>query len=437
MKPMGGFLHTHQLATASAAPVVPHAPPLDPFSCLLLYLLGFMALSWCRKFYGFPNARTPNSRRSELFLWLGFPVPAALLATYGAFNFYGHWSGLFVCLGFAVLPVPFYVALVYWLARLEAEPPKLIWRTFLWGATAAIFFAIFFEGYAGIWADFFFQTTPSKFFMAVFPAPLVEESCKGLALLAIFRKYSDDFDDVADGVIYAAMVGLGFTMSEDLMYYSRAWLHGGFLETEKLFGIRGLLSPYAHSLFTAMTGIGLAVGSQAWPSRWFWLKRLAPLGGFAAAVTLHSLWNYSSFSSAYWRGLGLTPRSSFLVVYGLIMVPIFGTVLLLVRASLRMERRFLREHLEGDLQAGRLSQAEYEDICAGVTRSRSFWRCLSRAAFQDWARRRGLYLAAKELAFHRSRTLLTLTANYPEEVERERGYLAELAKHRAACAPAA
>jgi len=123
------------------------------------------------------------------------------------------------------------------------------------------------------------------------------------------------------------------------------------------------------------------------------------------------------------------------VVYGLIMVPIFGTVLLLVRASLREERRFLREHLESDVQAGRLSQTEYEEICAGVTRSHGFWRCLSRAAFKDWARRRGLYLAAKELAFHRSRTALTLTANQQEEKELERTYLAQLAFHRGASAP--
>jgi hypothetical protein len=47
-----------------------------------------------------------------------------------------------------------------------------------------------------------------------------------------------------------------------------------------------------------------------------------------------------------------------LLVYGLVMVPIFGAVVWLVRASLREERRFLRGHLAQDLNAGRLSRAE-------------------------------------------------------------------------------
>jgi hypothetical protein len=176
------------------------------------------------------------------------------------------------------------------------------------------------------------------------------------------------------------------------------------------------------------------VANQAGPG---WKKRLAPWGGFAAAVLLHSLWNYSDHSTDFWRRLGLTPTTSFLTVYGLIMVPIFGTVLLLVRASLRKERRFLREHLEGEVNAGRLSQAEYEEICDGVTHSRGFWKCLRRGAFKDWVRRRGLYLAAKELAFLRYRTALAKTRDFPGEAERERTYLEQLAKHRAACAPAA
>jgi hypothetical protein len=97
----------------------------------------------------------------------------------------------------------------------------------------------------------------------------------------------------------------------------------------------------------------------------------------------------------------------------------------------------LREHLEGDVNAGRLSREEYEEICEGVTRSHSFWRCLRRSAFREWVRRRGLYLAAKELAFLRYRTALAPTGNFPGEAEREKTYLAQLAQHRALCAGAA
>ena len=59
-------------------------------------------------------------------------------------------------------------------------------------------------------------------FGAVISAPLVEESAKAIILLIFFFAKRDEFDGVVDGIVYAAMVGLGFAMTENIQYYGRA-----------------------------------------------------------------------------------------------------------------------------------------------------------------------------------------------------------------------
>jgi len=97
----------------------------------------------------------------------------------------------------------------------------------------------------------------------VFSAPLVEESAKGLALLILFFWKKDEFDDVIDGIVYAAMVGLGFAMGENILYYGRELLAGGIVGSLSLFVLRGMLAPFSHPLFTSMTGIGLGLAPQS------------------------------------------------------------------------------------------------------------------------------------------------------------------------------
>ena len=137
---------------------------------------------------------------------------------------------------------------------------------------------------------------------------MVEESAKGAVLFGLYWWKRDEFNGLIDGIVYAALVGLGFAMTENVLYYGRGAAEEGIVGAVIVFVVRGIMSPFAHPVFTAMTGIGLglAVGSR---SRTF--RVVAPLVGLAAAMALHSLWNTSA-------GAGL-----FLGVYVLIMVPIF------------------------------------------------------------------------------------------------------------------
>jgi hypothetical protein len=249
--------------------------------------------------------------------------------------------------------------------------------------------------------------------------PLVEETAKGIALLALFRIKRHEFDDIVDGIVYAAMVGLGFAMSENILYYSREFSSHGAAGLALVFGMRGVISPYAHPLFTSMTGIGFGIAAQSrktWP-RWF-----APLAGFCGAIFLHALWNTASTSSL----LG------FVAIFVFIMVPVFATVLLLLAHSIRREAAILREQLAPDVHSGRLSQQEYEEIYAVSRGPRSAWKRLQQNGWRDWLRHRRVQLTAKALAFHRYRTAARGLQSDPTAAACEATYLAHLASLRGA-----
>jgi RsiW-degrading membrane proteinase PrsW (M82 family) len=58
------------------------------------------------------------------------------------------------------------------------------------------------------------------------------------------------------------MVGLGFAMTENFKYYGEAAMMGRDT-LSGLFILRGTISPFAHPLFTSMTGIGLGWAIQS------------------------------------------------------------------------------------------------------------------------------------------------------------------------------
>lgn len=105
---------------------------------------------------------------------------------------------------------------------------------------------------------------------------MCEENTKGLALFILYWWKRGEFDGVKDGIVYAAMVGLGFATVENFGYYDGAVMEGGAAGLAGLFVMRGILSPFIHSLFTSMTGIGLGLASRSGRR---WVKIGAPRPG--------------------------------------------------------------------------------------------------------------------------------------------------------------
>jgi len=311
----------------------------------------------------------------------------------------------------AVFPVPIYVALALWVDRFEPEPPRTLAQTFAWGATVAVLAAVCINTTAQTVAEGIVGSRAADFFGAVVSAPVVEELAKGLALAFLYRELRDEFDDVVDGVVYAAMVGLGFAMVENVEYYGRAVAEGGGSSTVT-FAIRGMMAPFAHPLFTAMFGIGLGYTRERMRSaRRFW----APPVGLAAAVGLHALWN-----------LATTSDSLFMRLYFVVMVPAFMGILVIVYLSLVREGRVIREHLAHLVEAGVIDAGELECLCVVRRRLRASYHAWRVGGRVRWRRRRELHRTASELAFHRWRVRRGLSKGAEADALREAAYLRRL-----------
>jgi RsiW-degrading membrane proteinase PrsW (M82 family) len=309
----------------------------------------------------------------------------------------------------ATLPVPLYLVLVLWIDRYEAEPPWMLATAFFWGALVAVFFAFLINtmGFVAVtWMTHSLQA--GQTFGAVISAPIVEESSKALIILIFFFWKKDEFDGVIDGIVYAAMVGLGFAMTENIQYYGKAVLHGGGGGLTFVFILRGFLAPFSHPMFTSLTGIGLGLARQ---SRNTAVKWISPVLGLLAAISMHSIWNGSG---AIFGGIG------FILTYVLIMIPAFFIMLVVIALALRREGQIVREYLIPDFQGGLLTQQEYNQLCTIRGRMGSSFNALSRGGFGQWQAARQLNQLASELAFHRSRVARGISA--ADAREREAAY---------------
>ena len=319
--------------------------------------------------------------------------------------------GLLIGFLAATIPVPIYLMLVLWIDRYEAEPLWMLATAFFWGALVAVFIAFLFNtGFALLVATATESAEAGETFGAVISAPIVEESAKALILVIFFFWKKDEFDGVIDGIMYAAMVGLGFAMTENIQYYGRAVL--GEIGLTPVFIIRGMFAPFSHPLFTSMTGIGLGLARQ---SRNVAIKFLAPILGFAAAIAMHSIWNGSA---ALFGGL------VFLLTYIVLMVPAFLIMLIVIGVALRKEGHLVREFLQPDFQSGLLTQQEYNQLCTIRGRMGASYGAFSRGGVAHWRACRQFNQIASELAFHRSRVARGIRSQ--DEVQKEEEYRAML-----------
>jgi hypothetical protein len=127
---------------------------------------------------------------------------------------------------------------------------------------------------------------------ATFVAPLVEEFTKGMGLLLLWGASSlwlREIDGALDGAIYGGVIGLGFTLTEDVLYVSSAQAQGGAAAFLAVFVLRTVFAGLGHASFTAMTGLGVGIAAETSSPV---LRVLAPIGGWCAAVGLHFLHNY-------------------------------------------------------------------------------------------------------------------------------------------------
>ena len=322
------------------------------------------------------------------------------------------WRALGMGAALAVLPVPIYVMMALWLDRFEPEPARTLAQTFAWGASVAVLLALLLNTWAEARLGQLIGVETARRFGAVFSGPLIEEVAKGAALLWLFHELRDEFDGVIDGVVYAAMVGLGFAMLENVQYYGEA-IKEGHDSSVLTFVIRGVVGPFAHPLFTSMLGMGLGYARERADHK---SRRWAPPAGFAAAVALHALWNYAASRDDV----------LFMTLYAAVMVPVFVGVLVVIYQSLRREGMVIREHLAALVDEGVLTPDELERLCVVRNRLRATWQAWRVGGIPSWRERRELHRIASDLAFHRWRVRRGLTLGADADAARDTEYLRRL-----------
>lgn len=178
-------------------------------------------------------------------------------------------EGFLVGLGLAVFPVPLLVAAFRWLDRVEPGPWRNLLFAFAWGACAAALIAIVANSFATRWiATATADPTSADTLGATVIAPIVEESAKAAAVLLVFLFRRRDFTGIVDGVVIAGVTATGFAFTENILYLGTAFgtdqLSGdsGLTSvTAATFFVRVVMSPFAHPLFTVLTGIGFGIAA--------------------------------------------------------------------------------------------------------------------------------------------------------------------------------
>ena len=317
----------------------------------------------------------------------------------------------------ATLPVPIYVMLLLWIDRYESEPFAMLATAFCWGAGVAVFIALILNTFNDLVVTSATNNAQiGQNFGAVISAPIVEESAKGFILLVLFL-WRSEFDGIIDGIVYAGMVGLGFAMTENFLYYGRAVGSGADALTFT-FILRGMAAPFSHPLFTSMTGIGLGWSRQ---SNNGFIKIVMPVLGFMLAILLHATWNGTA---TYGGPVG------FFAAYFLVMGPTFIITLMVIFFSLRREGRIVRQFLYPDYQRGFFDAIEYQKLGTIHGRMGMSWNAMMTKGFSGWRARMRCNQLASELAFHRNRVSRGFVRDANVAREREYDYLYSLQELR-------
>ena len=346
-------------------------------------------------------------------VFAGFLIAALVVAAYlqAAFGVKAALLALLV----ATIPLFIVVPTFLWLDRYEAERTRYLVMAFLWGALVATIIAATINTGAIVVLKAAATGDDALATTAVFVAPFVEEGAKGAFALIAWWFIRDEFDGVVDGMVYAGITAAGFAFTENIQYLAQAWTDGGGQALTATFVGRGIMSPFAHPIFTVMTGIGVGVAATSRS----WLARIgAPVLGYGIAVLAHGLWNLAAVSGA--QGLG--------PVYLLVEVPIFCAWVGLIVGARSREGRLIGIFLRPYADAGWLSPAEVA-MLSSMTRRRAARRWAranggrsalrSMEAFQD---------TASELALLRRR--MSLRPPTPKVMATERQFLDDLVTHR-------
>ena len=374
-----------------------------------------MRSGYDRLLMGSPLRRSRASKAiaAALFVILAFATFVQLVV------FTGMPTGLFgvflraLALSSLLALVP--LSILWFLDRREREPPWLFAGGGLIATAVALPFNTAFFKLVDEWLTHHPMLAvilgPEAPLMLVAPisAPIVEELAKALGVLLLFWLLRPEFDNMRDGLVYGALVGLGFTWYEAALYVVNVYAKIGVAAYGLRLGARyALIGLGGHALFTGLFGASLGFALQ---TRRRWLRILAPIAGLALAIAAHMLNNSLPLFATLTRiAAGKPPPDSeqipdigFFQAFATssliqltIFVPFWLIMALAVWRSGVWERRVIREELASEIGRS-VTPDEYQAIAS----DRMLWT--RRVDREDPEVSAALVNAQNELAFRKRR----------------------------------
>ncbi|MFJ5860143.1 PrsW family intramembrane metalloprotease [Pseudarthrobacter sp. NPDC092439] len=265
-----------------------------------------------------------------------FLVVPFLVASTGPAGFVGGFIASLFPLGVVLFTVR---AIDRW----EPEPKRLLYFAFTWGAAVAIAVTLLLQPLFLAGAEFSSEAA-MRTYLATVQAPIVEETAKGLGLLVLLLAARRHFDGPVDGIVFAFTIAAGFAFTENILYFGRAIADpAGSGDLAQVFVLRGIMSPFAHAIFTGTAGLVMGFAARRWHTG---ASLAAFLLGLLPAMLLHNRWN--------------SMGQNFLAEYVLVQVPIFLAAVTGIVVLRIAEKRLTRQRLLEYAAAGWFTAAEVE-----------------------------------------------------------------------------
>lgn len=295
-------------------------------------------------------------------------------------------------IAFAIYTIPWLILLAYH-NRYTRQPGRLLLAAFAWGALAATFWiALPANGaFLSLYGKAFGQAWVNDW-GAGLTAPINEEIGKGLGLILLLGLARRLVRSPFDGLIIGAYIGLGFQISEDILY--------AFNNTATNFGADQVGSAWNIVLVRSLTGLfGHVLFSAVFCSGIMWLigrgertHRLRGLLLMLAAMLAHGCWDNLNA-----LGYRLAGEFGVLLLWFLVL-PVADLLLLWLafRLAVPQEQAWLRDILRPETETGLLTEAEVT-AAAGGWRTRRRYR-KAQHGHHEKRRAKHILTAANDLA---------------------------------------
>jgi RsiW-degrading membrane proteinase PrsW (M82 family) len=373
------------------------------YGLLAVALVAFGTFILVRAYNRDPAMRRKNLIRAAVLIGLGVLLWLLIIDVF----LFTQSAGPVVAAVCALVCLPttaFGLVIVRRLDRNHKEPWRLVLVAAAWGAIVATSLVV--------WGETLWQSTaqhalvpgPGLDTSLAFMAGILEELSKGAAVLLLFLVMRNEFDDVVDGIIYGAAIGLGFNFLESISYMTNVYA----IFSPEGFGtaaaaiqwyfrqVLGLF--FGHATYTAFIGAGVGIARQLPNMR---QKVLAIVAGFVVAIAGHFAWDA-------WAALFPVDTTVFVIVEIhlrtlILSGPFTAALLALLIFGIRYEGQNLRDQLQKEAATaqGAILPEEVNVLASPWQRLKQRLQALSRQGVRAYFRVSRLQTAQLDLAMER------------------------------------